>query len=237
MSRSRRPTRSSSPPDCRRRFASCCCDVLKKEPADRPTVNVLAAALEAAGAPDVVRLKMPVQTAGLATPVAPVQVARRGDRARADRLDGDASRSATRAPGAAGRGNAWRGSVAPPGQRPVPGDPAANDVGWRGDRGRHPARGPQAPEADRARHAGAGGRGSHCRRRVAPIGPDALVPGAARVDTAPAPAAAPAPPAPTAPVPAPPASDGGHHADRGAGRGNYSPRWAAGLRSPRRSAG
>ena len=46
---------------------------LEKEPADRPTVAALAATLEAAGARDVVRLKAPVQTAGLATPVAPVR--------------------------------------------------------------------------------------------------------------------------------------------------------------------
>ena len=57
------------PPAVRQLLLRC----LKKEPADRPTVNVLAAALEAAGAPDVVRLQMPVQTAGLATPVAPVR--------------------------------------------------------------------------------------------------------------------------------------------------------------------
>jgi tRNA A-37 threonylcarbamoyl transferase component Bud32 len=56
------------PPPIRQLLLRC----LEKEPADRPTVNVLAAALEAAGARDVVRLKAPVQTAGLASPVAPV---------------------------------------------------------------------------------------------------------------------------------------------------------------------
>ena len=57
------------PPAIRKLLLRC----LEKEPADRPTVNVLAATLEAAGARDVVRLKAPVQTPELATPVTPVR--------------------------------------------------------------------------------------------------------------------------------------------------------------------
>ena len=57
------------PPAIRQLLLRC----LEKEPADRPTVKVLLATLDGAGAREVVRLKTPVETAGLATPGAPVR--------------------------------------------------------------------------------------------------------------------------------------------------------------------
>ena len=223
------------PPAIRQLLLRC----LEKEPADRPTVKVLLATLDAAGAREVVRLKTPVQTAGLTTPVAPVRSPiEETTPAPSASMATPANRPA-RLSGRSAR-HAWRGGVAAPGRRPIPGDPASDDAGRPGDRGGRPACGPQAPEADRARHIGAGGCGGPCRRCPAPAGPrrarargrrgghGARAGGGAhssRARRGGADARA-----------ASPARDGGHHADRGAGRGNHSPRWPAGLRSRRRSA-
>jgi len=57
------------PPALRQLLLRC----LEKEPGDRPTVSTLAATLVSAGARDGVRLKVPVQVSGPATPVAPVR--------------------------------------------------------------------------------------------------------------------------------------------------------------------
>ena len=221
------------PPAVRQLLLRC----LKKEPADRPTVNVLAAALEAAGAPDVVRLQMPVQTAGLATPAAPVRspveetvpapIASMATPAARPRAPQGPLAAATPGAGASPRPDSGPYRVTPP---PTTLGGVATEVVTR--------------LAARRRRKLIG-LGTLALAGVAAIAvvalrqsaPDALVPGAARVDTAPVARGGAGPSRALRAGTGASASDGGHHADRGAGRSNYSPRWAAGLRSPRRSAG
>ena len=188
------------PPAVRQLLLRC----LKKEPADRPTVNVLAAALEAAGAPDIVRLQMPVQTAGLATPAAPVRspveetvpapIASMATPAARPRAPQGPLAAATPGAGASPRPDSGPYRVTPP---PTTLGGVATEVVTRlAARRRRKLIG-----LGTLALAGVAAIAVVALRRSAP---DALVPGAARVDTAPAPAAAPAPPAPTAPVSASP---------------------------------
>jgi serine/threonine-protein kinase len=187
------------PPAIRKLLLRC----LEKEPADRPTVNVLAATLEAAGARDVVRLKAPVQTAELAPSVAPVRSP--VEQIAAAPIASIATPAAR--PGARERAPAAATPGAPASARPGGGQflvtPPPTTLGGL-------ATEMVVRLAARRRRkliglgtlaiAGAAVLAVVALRRPAP---DALVPGAAVVDKVPAPAAAPVPPPPAAPAPAP----------------------------------
>ncbi len=184
------------PPAIRQLLLRC----LEKEPADRPTVTGLAATLEAAGARDVVRLKAPVQTAGLATPVAPVRSpVEETVPAPIASMATPAFRPerpyAAAAPGAAAspRPDGARFLVTPP--PTTLGGLATEVVVRRAARRRRKVIGLGALSL-----AGVAAIATVMLRRPAL---DAYEPVAAVVDKAPAPAMAPAPPAPAAPAPAP----------------------------------
>ena len=190
------------PPAIRQLLLRC----LGKEPADRPTVKVLLATLDAAGAREVVRLKTPVQTAGLATPVEPVRSPIE------ETMPAPSASMAT--PGGWRRAPESSLPAAPPGAAASPrpgsgpflvtpppttlGSVATEVVVQRAARRRRRLIG-----LGTLALAGAAVLAVVALRR--PV-PDALAPGAAVVDKAPAPAAAPDPPAPAAlaPPPAPP---------------------------------
>jgi len=187
------------PPAIRQLLLRC----LEKEPANRPTVNALTATLDAAGAREVVRLKTPVQTAGLPTPVTPVRspveetmpapIASVATPARPPRAPESSLAAATPGVPASPRPGGGPFLVTPP--PTTLGSVAAEVVVQRAARRRRRLIGFGAL----ALVGGAAIAVVALRRQVS----DGLVPGVTMVDKAPAPAAAPAAPAPPAPAPAP----------------------------------